>query len=100
MKKKTNLLVNHNASTDGVGHTSELGFVIPAPFDVGHRAGEGEGEPVAHLGRHGVRLHLRQLILLVTQTPEEIRIADKRVVKVGIVYKRCCYLGGPLLGSG
>ena len=52
------LPIDHDAGADGVSDGSEPWFFLSASLHVGHRAGEGEGQPVAHLARYRVRLHL------------------------------------------
>lgn len=61
--------VDEDAGPDGVRHRAELGLLVGAPPLRSQLPREGGGEPLAHLVRHRVRLHLAQLVVLVRQPP-------------------------------
>lgn len=61
--------VHEDAGADGVRHGTELGLLVGLAPRGGQLPREGGRQPLAHLGRDRVRLHLRQLVILVRQPP-------------------------------
>lgn len=61
--------IDEYARPDGVRDRAEFRLLVGLPPGGGQLPGEGRGEPFAHLRRHRVRLHLRQLVIFVRQSP-------------------------------
>jgi hypothetical protein len=57
--------IHEDAGSDSVCNRPELGLLVRLPPSSGQLPGEGGGEPFSHLGWHSVRLHLRQLVVVV-----------------------------------
>lgn len=104
--------VDEDAGPDGVRHRAELWLLVGAPPLRRQLPREGGGEPLAHLVRHRVRLHLAQLVVLVRQPPAGQKAAvSGRPRKMGTAAAgptlfgtiflfyfwgrySCCFLGG------
>lgn len=61
--------IDKDTGPDGVRHRAEFGFLVRFLACRRQLPGEGGRQPLAHLRRYCVRLHLRKLIVFVSQAP-------------------------------
>lgn len=61
--------IDKYARSDGVRDGAEFRFLVGFPPGGGELPRESRRQPFAHFRRHRVRLHFRQLVVLVGQSP-------------------------------
>lgn len=64
--------IDEDARPDGVRHRAEFRLLVGLLARGRQLPRERRRQPLAHLGRHGIRLHLGQFIVLVGQSPISI----------------------------